>query len=138
MRCIISPTRLRARPAHLRTSLVARLHQLLRFLCDKKYLGRCEFLFFPEPKANQVIFDKEILFEGYKLSTEHGFHLTSVIRDAARIDFEIKAFDALFTKLRTTILQDSVSDSSSEEKKQEVLRQAVCTELKGVLLSTEA
>jgi len=138
VRCIISPTRLRARPPRSRTGFAARLRQLLRFLCDEKYFGRCEFLVFPQPKANQVIFDKEILFEGYKLSTEHGFHLTSVIRDAARIEFEIKVFDALFTNLKTKILQDSGSGSSSEEKKQEVLRQTICAELRGVLMSIEA
>jgi hypothetical protein len=137
VRCIISTVRLRTRierPRLMELSLVARTKQLLRFLSDKRYFGQYEFVCFHSPRPNQIIFGDEILFEGHKMDVVRGFGLTSVVRDPARIDFEIRAFDKLFTNIRARVLQTSGGSPLLEAAEiQKLLRDALCAELNGAL-----
>jgi hypothetical protein len=120
----------------MKKNLLLRGKQLLNFLKDENYFGQYEFVIFHSPKPNQMIFNKDVIFEGYKIGAVHGFGLTSVIRNPARIDFEIQAFDVLFNNLRTRTLQTSstgVQLGEAEEK--EILRKEACQRLEDGLKS---
>lgn len=141
-RCIISTVRLKVqivRSRQIELSLMARTRQLVRFLSDSRYFGRYEFVCFHSPRPNQIIFGDQLMFEGHKVDVARGFGLTSVVRDPARIGFEIQAFDNLFTNLRAKALQTSGSRVSPEPVDVEkVLRHDVVAELKSALESFEA
>jgi hypothetical protein len=133
VRCIVSPSLINAQRPNSKEYFIARLKQLLRFLRDPAYSHQCEFVVFDEPRASQIIFGTDVVFEGCKVQIEDGFQFTMVARDRAKIDFDIRVFDELFVNMKNRLLSRTKSCALSEEAEQTILRKMVCDEVESAL-----